>query len=230
MNRLNLKREAFARARDHALFRFLPEVTVAALWAEASLLTLQPGERHADLLRHGERFHLIDSGRVRLFRIAPDQQEKIFDILAAGHLVGEHAIIRPEPDYPLLAEAMTPATLLGLPCAPVAEALASSPGVALPWLQRACETLDRRVGELELMTQQSAVQRLVLFLLNLARDLPSPDHWLELPYSKRLIAHRLAMQPETRIMGGLRAEGLLEVRGNKIRLIHPAHLAARLGG
>ena len=175
------------------------------------------------LIRQGQdadRFFIVLKGRVKLFRISADGQEKVVEIIHPGQTFAEAVMFMQKSIFPVCAETLEPVHLVSFPNRLMLQLLQEKPQSCLHLLGHMSVRLHQRLGELETLTLQNATQRFALFLIQRLddRSVESADIDLELP--KRLIAARLSMQPETlsRIMARLRTAGLIEIHGRTIRI------------
>ena len=83
-----------------------------------------------------------------------------------------------------------------------------------------------RFHDLEIMTVQSARDRLIRYLIDLLPNGPEEGGEVELPLPKCLVASRLAMQPETfsRILADLKSNGLVRVNRSRLFISDPRRL------
>jgi CRP-like cAMP-binding protein len=182
-------------------------------------LHLQPGEI---LFRQGaaaERFFFVRDGLVKLYRLSPEGDEKIIEIIQPGQTFGEAVMFMGNAGrFPVNAEAVSDTHLYGFDQKTFLGLLRASPEVCFGLLGSMSRRLHMLVNQIESLTLQSATYRLIAYLLE---QIPagvqhSPD--LQLTTPKSMIAARLAIQPETlsRILAKLRKGGLIEVEGNHI--------------
>lgn len=173
------------------------------------------------LIRQGqpaERFFLVLKGRVKLYRISTDGQEKVVEIIQAGQTFAEAVMFMQRSEYPVCAETLEAVQLISFPNRLMLTLLEESPQTCLHLLGHMSMRLHQRLGELETLTLQNATQRFALYLIQQLEDRSQETVDIELPLPKRLIAARLSMQPETlsRIMARLNQEGFIEMRGRNI--------------
>lgn len=211
--------------------RLLPELRRAPLFAEmderhlrelaagAQALRLEAGET---LFRHGdpaERFFYLREGLIKLFRLSPDGDEKIIELIKPGETFAEAVMFMgTRGRYPVNAEAVNESRLLAFDQKMFLGLLRGSPEACFGLLASMSRRLHMLVNQIESLTLQNATYRLVAYLLEqIPRDVTaSPEVVLTTP--KGVIASRLAIQPETlsRILARLRQGGLIEVHGNHI--------------
>lgn len=175
------------------------------------------------LIRQGqpaERFFLVLKGRVKLYRISADGQEKVVEIIQAGQTFAEAVMFMQRSEYPVCAETLEAVQLISFPNRLMLTLLQESPQACLHLLGHMSMRLHQRLGELETLTLQNATQRFALYLIQQLDDRSQETVDIELPLPKRLIAARLSMQPETlsRIMARLNQDGFIEMRGRNIHI------------
>ncbi len=183
------------------------------------------------LIRQGqpaERFFLVLKGRVKLYRISADGQEKVVEIIQAGQTFAEAVMFMQRSEYPVCAETLEAVQLISFPNRLMLTLLQENPQACLHLLGHMSMRLHQRLGELETLTLQNATQRFALYLLQQLEDRAQETVNIELPLPKRLIAARLSMQPETlsRIMARLNQDGLIEMQGRNIHIPSITNLLA----
>lgn len=204
----------------HPLFQHLdPSVQERLLAATRELHY----SAEAQLIRQGQEashFFLVLGGRVKLYRISPDGQEKVVEIIHPGQTFAEAVMFLQHNVFPVCAEALEPVHLVSVPNAPMLQALSENPRACMHLLGHLSVRLHQRLGELETLTLQNATQRFALYLVQQLENRAVERAEIDLQLPKRLIAARLSMQPETlsRIIGKLREEGLVDVHGRHVSI------------
>ena len=205
---------------QHPFFKHLSVENQERLMSHSHEQQCQAGEL---LIRQGqpaERFFLVLKGRVKLYRISADGQEKVVEIIQAGQTFAEAVMFMQRSEYPVCAETLETVQLVSFPNRLMLTLLQENPQACLHLLGHMSMRLHQRLGELETLTLQNATQRFALYLIQQLEDRAQETVDIELPLPKRLIAARLSMQPETlsRIMARLNQEGLIEMRGRNIHI------------
>ncbi len=207
------------------------ELRRAYLFAEMSephLQTLIQGMQdiHLDagggLFRQGqpaERFFFLREGLIKLFRLSPEGDEKIIEIMRPGETFAEAVMFMgANGRYPVNAEAVSESRIYAFDQKTFLHLLHESNDATFGLLGAMSRRLHMLVNQIESLTLQNATYRLVAYLLEeIPRDVKtSPEVQLTTP--KGVIASRLAIQPESlsRILAKLRQGGLIEVHGNHI--------------
>lgn len=166
-----------------------------------------------------DRFFIVISGWVKLFRETLDGSQAVVDILTANHVFGETAIFQ-DDEYPYSAEATEPTEVISLPISMLKKEIEENQKLALAMLSSMARYRKQQDQELEHRTLQNAPQRIGCFLLRLTNQQEAGEVTINLPYDKTLVASRLGMQPETfsRALGKLKKETGIEIKGSSIKV------------
>lgn len=166
-----------------------------------------------------DKFYIVRSGWVKLFRETMGGDEAIIDILNAGHCFGEIGLSGVEP-MPYGAQVIEDACIISLPRFLLADEIMRNSVFGLAVLQSMTRQRMRRDLEIEHRTVQTAPQRIGCFLLKFCAGRGEGEMTLHLPYEKAVIASRLGMTPETfsRALGQLKAAQGLTVRGGTVTI------------
>ncbi len=181
---------------------------------EAGRLIFQQGDL-------ADRFYLLLTGEVKIYRLSPEGQEKIIDLIQPGQSFAEAVIFAQQLGFPVHAEAVADSELLAIPAQVYLEGLWQSPQVCMHLLARMSMRLHRQVQEIDRLTLHSASYRLLHLLLE---EIPSHLQHAEtvrITIPKHIMASRLAISPETlsRLLGKLRRLGLIENHKHAIVLL-----------
>ena len=202
------------------IFSKLDEATLQKISHGASLKNYQKGKI---LFIHGdnaERFFLIKSGWVKLFRETLDGAQAVVDILPQGHIFGETSLFENDT-YPYSAEVIDSAEIISLQLSNLKSEIASNNVLALNMLRAMARYRRQQDQEIEHRSTQNASQRIGCFLLRLInQDNPQSPVIIHLPYDKTLLASRLGMQPETfsRALSKLKQKTGIRVKGATIEM------------
>lgn len=202
------------------LFAELDEAQLAEVTRDMRLVELGKGEH---LFAQGDparRFFLVRDGLIKLYRLSPEGQEKVIELVGPGQSFAEALMFMAANGYPVHAEAVEPTRLFSFDSAAYKALLRDSVEACFRLMAGMSMRLHNQINEIDRLTLHSATYRLVAFLL---QELPgdvavSPD--VQLVASKGIIASRLSVQPETfsRILARLSRQGLVAVDGNRIVL------------
>jgi len=183
------------------------------------------------VFREGDRadgFFIVASGKVKVFKLSGEGKEQILHVLEAGQTFAE-AVIFEGGGYPAHAEALTDTVLLFLPKRPFVDLLERHPKVAIRMLASLSRWLKRMTDLAESLSLKDVETRLVFYLSEelKARGIPAKDGAeFELAIGKNVLASRLGTVPETfsRTLKKLQNDGLIDVRGKRIRILSAGSL------
>ncbi|BES72773.1 transcriptional regulator Dnr [Marinobacter nanhaiticus D15-8W] len=210
--------DALDALRGHPLFRQLSNGDFDDLVLRIRRIDLQ---HHQLLYRQdtdAQHFYFVVSGRLRLYRLDYSGFERTLDSLGAGDCFAEVMIYADPARYACYAESLKRSVVLSIPIQAYRALIKARPDYAETALAHYAARAVSRFHDLEIMTVQSARERLIRYLLDLLPDGAEQDGEIELPLPKCLIASRLAMQPETfsRQLNELKSNGLLRVSGSRL--------------
>ncbi|MGE5242461.1 MAG: Crp/Fnr family transcriptional regulator [Bacteroidota bacterium] len=216
---MNRPPDATRELRRAYLFADMPDQYLQTLIQGMHEVHLNPGDV---LFRHGqpaERFFFLRDGLVKLFRLSPEGDEKIIELMQPGQTFAEAVMFMgPQGRYPVNAEAVNESRVYTFDQKTFIGLLHDSSDACFGLLASMSRRLHMLVNQIESLTLQNATYRLVAYLLEqIPQDVKtSPEVQLITP--KGVIASHLAIQPETlsRILAKLRQGGLIEVQGNHI--------------
>jgi len=189
---------------------------------------VRPVPKGAALFSEGEDasgFHVVLSGRVRVYKVSPEGREQTLHLFGPNQPVGEAAAFAGEP-FPAHARALEDARTVFIPRDGFAVLVQRHPTVALHLLAVLSKRLMRFAGIIEGLALKEAPARLAAYLLYLGEQ-PNEDGTVELETGKGQLASLLGMTPETlsRILTKLRSEGAIEPTGQRrFRLLDTALL------
>ena len=201
----------FDSLSDKQLERILHTMTLVRLGPKQSLFSFQ---------QPAERFYLVRSGQMKLFRVSPDGDEKVIEVIHAGRTFAEAIMFMERHVYPVNAEAIEPTELYSFDMNAFMDLLKESPQTCFRLMASMSQRLHGLVEEINSLTLQNATYRLVNYLLQQLPEgaVKAPAIHLDTP--KSVIASRLSIQPETlsRILSRLAGKGLLSVSGSNLTL------------
>ena len=212
--------------RSHHLFEPLSEEQMDELMSTGQLLNVDKG---APLFRQGEpatAFYFVISGSVKIYRLTPDGQEKVFDVIGERQAFAEAMMLMDTPNYVACAEAIGPTQLYKLSSHTYMQLLLNNNRLAFALIGRLSVRLHQRLNEIETLSLKNATHRVVRYLLTQMTPLQTTVSSFELPMAKQLIAGHLSIQPETfsRIIRRLTDEHIISQDGRLISVLAPQRL------
>ena len=173
--------------------------------------------------------HLVVYGQVKLALVTPNGDEKILEIIGAGHSFGESVMFLERP-YLLMAQALADSLLLHVSREAVFQGIERDAGFAMVLLAGLSARLQTIISDIESYSLQSATERVITYLLQRDEQQGAgrTSHVVTLPTSKTLVASRLNLTPEhfSRVLHELSEANLISVTGRDVRIHDVARLRA----
>lgn len=203
----------------------LDEQQIARMRDTRRTLHLSAGETVFHMGERCSNFYYLDAGAMKLFRISPAGQEKIVEIIRPGQTFAEAVMFFAQPLYPVNAEALEDTTLTAFDCAAFMSMLKESTDTCIRLLGTLSMRLHHRINEIEALSLQNSMLRVVHYLLTRLEDSDEAGV-VELEASKKVIAARLSIQPETlsRVLHALAESGAIAVDGRRIHITNASTL------
>ncbi len=167
----------------------------------------------------GSGLYVVETGKVKIFKLSFEGKEHIFHIYGPGKIFGEVAVFSGKR-FPAFAEAVSPSSLIFFPKREIALLISESPSLAFNMMA----SLSMRLREFTIMVEnlvlKEAPARMASYLIVLSKEQKNIGY-VELPVTKHQIAGLLGTTPETisRVFGRMVNEKLINV-DNKIITIH----------
>jgi CRP/FNR family transcriptional regulator, dissimilatory nitrate respiration regulator len=205
---------------DITLFSVLDETQRQSIVAGTRRIVLEEGERLFDMGQPAERFYLVISGQIKLFRLSESGNEKIIEIMGPRMLFAEAVMFFAVKRYPINAAALTASEVYGFETRRFLELLRESNDLCFDLLGKLSLKLHGMINEIDRLTLQNATSRVVHFLLELLPDRHTESAVVELPAPKYSIAALLSITPETfsRILHAMEHDGVIRVHGSTIAI------------
>jgi CRP-like cAMP-binding protein len=172
-----------------------------------------------DDIRH---FYYVESGQIKLYRLSPDGDEKIIDLVGQEQTFAEAVVfMERESGYPVNADAIVPTRLLAFDAGTFLDLLRKSNESCLQLMAVMSRRLRAHVNEIDRLALQNATCRFIGYILDAADKEEVQDNRVELEVPKNVLASRLSIQPETfsRILSRLSSAGLIKTDRNAITLL-----------
>jgi CRP-like cAMP-binding protein len=211
------------------LWRAASDETVTRLAQRARVETAKRGAVLATEGDVAERFGVVVTGKARVYSLSADGRRVTLETVEAGEPLAALAALA-GGRYPFCIDAVTPTTVAWLDRENLLELLAEQPEVARDLIV----DLAGRVVHFSSVVQTLTLDvpaRLARYIFQraLASGQPTP-HGLELDLGMRKneLAEAIGTVPETlsRAFARLKAEGILEIDGNRVTVLDVRALAA----
>ncbi len=201
----------------HHLFSKLTDLQLDNVCRFSQLQVLTDGQLLFNQDDKVNAFYMVLSGKIKLFRISPDGQEKIIELIKPGEVFAEALMFSNQSDYPVSAAALTDASVIAIHATNFRDMLWDSTATCLLLLGDMSFRLRKMVNEIDTLTLQSGTCRVASYLIH---ELPDQQSQFELDTAKNVIAARLSIKPETfsRIIKNLKNQGILSIDGNSVSI------------
>lgn len=171
--------------------------------------------RSVRVLSRGDRLDglfVVLSGKLKLFMLSCNGDERIIRVLQAGDSFGEAIMFNGIPS-PVFVDTLMQSELAFLPEEVITETLKRDPDFVLAMLRNMSGLMGVLITDLETACMQNALQRIVNYLLREAENTPPPHIALTIPAPKAVIASTLNLSPETfsRELHRLQDHGYIEI-------------------
>ncbi|AOU99556.1 hypothetical protein BI364_05045 [Acidihalobacter yilgarnensis] len=162
-------------------------------------------------------FFLLRTGRIKLFMLSRQGEEKVMSIVSPGGTFAEGIAFMEQAVYPVSAQSLEASEVWAVDAATFRGLLLDAPSTCIALLAQQTRRIQGLLAEVEAQTLESAHYRLIAYLLALAES----GDALQLPASKSVVAAHLAIKPETlsRLLGELQRRGLIEMHARSLRLL-----------
>jgi CRP-like cAMP-binding protein len=172
-----------------------------------------------------ERFYLVLKGQIKLYRLSPDGNEKVIEIVTPGNTFAEALMFLNRPHYPVGATAIGQAELVSIDAADFVSMLRESVETCFLIMGDMSRRLRGLIGEIDNLSLHSAGCRVADYLLRRAEQ---EGDVFDLGVPKLVIASRLTVKPETfsRIIRELSDRNLIRVQARRIEVLDRPALAA----
>ena len=200
------------------LFAGLSRAQCEALARVCVRRTARKGERIFSEGDEGTGFYMVATGRVKIFKISLEGKEQILHLLGPGESFGEVSVFTGQ-GFPADATASALSVLLFFPRATFIALIRKDPTLALNMMAQLSLRLRQFAGLIEDLSLKEVPGRLAKYLLYLSDREGGGE--MALDVSKGQLASLLGTIPETlsRILAKMKSQGLIGLRGPRIRII-----------
>lgn len=215
---MKLSEPSLKLVQQTPLLKALDTKQFQVLLANASVYDLAEGEFLFQQGQPLEQLFICIEGFIKLFRLTPNGDEKIVEIISAGNSFAEAVLFLGGQQYPVHAVALKPAQVLGINAEQYQQILRSSVDVCFHLMGLMSKRMHWLLTEVDRLTLHNATFRLLSWLLE-APTHASNTILLDVP--KHVLASRLSIKPETlsRILKRLSEQQLIRVDEQMIELL-----------
>jgi CRP-like cAMP-binding protein len=200
------------------LFSHLASGELEKIRESAKRINLQDGQRLFTRGQLARYFYLVLNGQIKLFRLSPDGDEKIIEIVKPGETFAEAVMFLEKQAYPVYAEALGDTLVYGFDMNVYMKLLQESKKSCFNLMAYMSLRLRKLIDEIDYLSLQNASFRLAYYLLQQMHADASGEPSIHLQTPKSVLASQLSITPETlsRILNNFRKNDFIEVNSNDI--------------
>lgn len=217
------KQQIIDTLKQSHLFKSLTDLQMERVYSHSRFYDLA---EHQQLFTQGQPvdyFYMVLSGRVKLYRVSPDGQEKIIEIVTPGGVFAEALVFADSANYPVSAATLMDSMLIGIDAKDFRAILWDSTSTCFSLMQAMSLRLRQLIHEIDTITLHSGTCRVASYFLH---NVPEDQTVFELELAKNQIASRLSVKPETfsRILANLKKRNIVDVDGNRVTILNKSAL------
>ncbi|MEW7982348.1 MAG: Crp/Fnr family transcriptional regulator [gamma proteobacterium symbiont of Phacoides pectinatus] len=204
--------------RQGVLFGGLSEAQLDRVVRHAVRVRLEEGESLFEQEEQANRFYLMLSGQIKLYRLSPSGNEKVIEVVTPGGTFAEALMFLERPFYPVGAQALQAAEVIGIDAGDFAGMLRDSVDTCFVLLGDMSQRLRGLLNKIDDLSLYSAACRVAAYLVQQTHN---GDNAFQLTIPKHVMASRLSVKPETlsRIIKHFTSTGIISVTGSHV-VIH----------
>lgn len=198
------------------LFRGIPEKQLTMLAQNAQIRSYEPGDLIVSQADKVRAFHLVMTGRVKLFKTSPEGKQQTYYILGPGEPFCLCAAFS-DDCFQADVAALEKSKLLVLPAVILERLTRNEPTLMFNMLTVISRRLQESLNLIESLSLKEIPGRLATFLIHAMGD----SETLDLSFTQRELAKMLGATPETlsRALKRMNEEGILEAKGRRIKVL-----------
>lgn len=160
--------------------------------------------------------YIVVIGQIKI-SIPSGQREKVIEFIEPGQAFGEAVMFLDHP-YLINAQALSDSLLIWIDKHSIEKAMAQDSAFCMHLIKGLSQRFETLLNDIEVVNLQSAIERVVGYLLNQPLDADGAVHLS----NKRMIASKLGLTPETfsRALNQLTQSKLISVHGAKLFVFH----------
>ncbi len=167
----------------------------------------------------GNGFYIVETGKVKIFKLSFEGKEQILHIYGPGKAFGEVPVFEGN-NFPASAMAMAKSKILFIPRDKFVALISETPGLAMNMLGMLSMRLREFTIQIENLSLKEVPARLASYVLTLSEEHDMAGKVI-LPISKAQLANLIGTTPETvsRVLKKMTDASLIEVETKAITII-----------
>ncbi|MGX4667866.1 Crp/Fnr family transcriptional regulator [Cerasibacillus sp. JNUCC 74] len=195
------------------IFNHLEKSQMDEIMKAVHSLTYKRGEIIYYAGDKAEWLYIVNTGKIRIYRLSESGKEQLVRMLQPGDFTGELAIFK-DTVHEAYAEAMSPAKVCMISRTAMQNLLLKYPSISLKILEEFANRLEQSETQTTRFATEPVDTRLILFLVE---NMDVHNQRVELPMSYKDLASYLGTTPETvsRVLKELEMKGYIRKKSHK---------------
>ena len=143
----------------------------------------------------GDGFYIVETGKIKIFKLSFEGKEQILHIYGPGKAFGEVPVFEGN-DFPASAMAMVKSEIIFIPRDKFIKLISDTPGLAMNMLGILSMRLREFTIQIENLSLKEVPARLASYILTLSEEHDKTEK-VVLPISKAQLANLIGTTPET---------------------------------
>ncbi|MCF8112889.1 MAG: Crp/Fnr family transcriptional regulator [Desulfotignum sp.] len=201
------------------LFSGLSDEQLKTLHRIAVRLNFNRGEVIFQEGDKGNGIYIVETGKVKVFKLSLDGKEQILHIYGPGNTFGEVPVFQGK-SFPASAMTLESSGIIFLPRNRFVELITTTPALGMNMLADLSTRLRAFTVQIEALSLKEVPARLAAYILTLSRE-QNNDTRISLPISKVQLSNLIGTTPETisRMFKKMGDAGLIQVQTRTIEIL-----------
>ncbi len=167
----------------------------------------------------GNGIYIVESGKIKVYKLSLDGKEQILHIFGPGHTFGEVPVFQGK-SFPASAMTLEPSDIVFLPRDRFVDLISTTPALSMNMLADLSRRLRAFTLQIEALSLKEVPARLAAYILTLSKEQKTPEQ-VRLPISKAQLANLIGTTPETisRMLKKMGDTGLIDVHTKTIDIL-----------
>lgn len=199
------------------IFNHLEEKQMDEIMETTQSVSYKKGEIIYHAGDPSDSLYIVNTGKIRIYRLSESGKEQLVRILKPGDFTGELALFK-ETVHESYAEAMVGAKVCMIKRSDLQEFLLKYPSISLRILTEFSNRLEQSEKQTTRFATEKVETRIAQFLVECVEDGAEAPHEIQLPMSKKDLASYLGTAPETlsRKLSDFEVQGIIKQKPHKI--------------
>ncbi|HSL61768.1 MAG TPA: Crp/Fnr family transcriptional regulator [Desulfotignum sp.] len=202
-----------------SLFSGLSDDQLDTLARIAIRLDFNRGEMIFQEGDNGNGIYIVETGKIKVFKLSVDGKEQILHIYGPGHTFGEVPVFQGK-SFPASAMTLEPSGIIFLPRDRFVALITTTPALGMNMLADLSRRLRAFTVQIEALSLKEVPARLAAYFLTLSKEQKNKTK-VRLPISKAQLSNLIGTTPETvsRMLKKMGDAGLIRVQTRTIEIL-----------